>query len=136
MCHFMKAHKARSWNNLNLIWFWFSASRNAPDLEMGRPPLGCGESSDASNDGTITVPEASSATPRILQEVLASGVQALEIASQITVSGWHNKLFSILLVGGGGYIEFLSFSCDNRPGHNNNVLKLNLSWCLGFQGLA
>jgi len=54
---------------------------------MGRPPLGCGESSNASNDGTITIPEASSTTPSILQEVLASGVQALEIASQLTVSG-------------------------------------------------
>ncbi|KAH9540592.1 hypothetical protein CY35_14G012900 [Sphagnum magellanicum] len=63
------------------------ASRNAPDLEMGRSPLGCGESSNASNDGTITIPEASSTTPRILQEVLASHVQALEIASQLTVSG-------------------------------------------------
>jgi len=42
---------------------------------------------NASNDGTITVPEASSATPRILQEVVATGVQALEIASQLTVSG-------------------------------------------------
>jgi hypothetical protein len=31
--------------------------------------------------------------------VLASGVQALEIVSQLTVSGWHNKLFSILLGG-------------------------------------
>jgi hypothetical protein len=98
--------------------------------------LWCGQSRDASNDGTKTVPEASSATPRILQEVLASGVQALEIASQITVSGWHNKHFSILLVGGGGYKEFLSVSCDNRPWHNNNVLNLNLSWCLGFQGLT
>ncbi|CAM6035283.1 unnamed protein product [Sphagnum compactum] len=63
------------------------ASQNAPDLEMGRPPLGCGESSNASNDGTITVPEASSTTPGILQEVLASGLQALEIASQLTISG-------------------------------------------------
>jgi len=54
---------------------------------MGRSPLGCGESSNASNDGTITIPEASSTTPRILQEVLASHVQALEIASQLTVSG-------------------------------------------------
>ncbi len=68
MCHFTKSHKARSWNNLNLILFWFSASQNAPDLEMGGPPLGFGESRNASNDGTITVPEPSSATPRILQE--------------------------------------------------------------------
>ncbi len=49
--------------------------------------MGFGESSNASNDGTITLPEASSITPRVLQEVLASGVQALEIASQLTVSG-------------------------------------------------
>jgi hypothetical protein len=49
--------------------------------------LGYGESSNASQDGTITVPEALSTTPRILQEVLASGLQALEIASQLTVSG-------------------------------------------------
>ncbi|CAK9863828.1 unnamed protein product [Sphagnum jensenii] len=63
------------------------ASQNAPDLEMGRPPLGFAESSNASNDGTITLPEASSRTPGIIQEVLASGVQALEIASQLTVSG-------------------------------------------------
>ncbi len=78
-------------------------------------------------------------TPHILQEVLASGVQALEITSQLTVSCWHNKLFSILLGAGGGgekYKEFWNFSCDNRPGRNNNVLKLNLSWCLGFQGLT
>ncbi|CAK9863834.1 unnamed protein product [Sphagnum jensenii] len=63
------------------------AGQNAPDLEMGGPPLGFGESRNASNDGTITVPEASSATPRILQDVVATGVQALEIASQLTVSG-------------------------------------------------
>jgi hypothetical protein len=87
MCHFTKSHKARSWNNLNLILFWFSASQNAPDLEMGGPPLGFGESRNASNDDTITVPEASSATLRILQEVVATGVQTLEIASQLTVSG-------------------------------------------------
>ncbi len=105
MCSFMKAHKARSWNNLNLIWFWFSASPNAPDLEMGRPPLGYGESSNASQDGTITVPEALSTTPRILQEVLASGLQALEIASELTGSGWHNKLLSILLGWGGRSIK-------------------------------
>jgi len=54
---------------------------------MGRPPLGYEESSNASQDGTITVPEALSTTPRILQEVLASGLQALEITSQLTVSG-------------------------------------------------
>jgi len=70
----MKAHKARSWNSLNLIWFWFSASQNAPDLEMGGPPLGFAKSSNAANDGTITLPEASSTTPLIIQEVLASGV--------------------------------------------------------------
>ncbi len=87
MCHFTKSHKARLWNNLNLILFWFSASHNAPDLEMGGPPLAFGESRNASDDGTITVPEPSSATPRILQEVVATGVQALEIASQLTVSG-------------------------------------------------
>jgi hypothetical protein len=67
--------------------------------------------------------------------VLVSSAQALEIASQLTVSGWHNKLYSILL-GGGKYKEFLSFSCDNRSGHNNNVLNLNLSWFLGLQGLT
>ncbi len=87
MCHFTKSHKARSWNNLNIILFWFSASQNAPDLEMGGPPLGFGESRNASNDDTITVPEASSATLGILQEVVATGVQALEIASQLTVFG-------------------------------------------------
>jgi hypothetical protein len=54
---------------------------------MGGPPLEFAESSNASNDGTITLPEASSTTPLITQEVLASGVQALEIASQLTVSG-------------------------------------------------
>jgi len=53
----------------------------------GRTPIGFAESSNASNDGTITLPEASSTTPHILQEVLASGVQALEMASQLTVSG-------------------------------------------------
>jgi len=109
MCHFMKAHKAKSWNNLKLIWFWFSASQNAPDLEMGGTPLGFAESSNAWNDGTITLPEASSTTPRIIQEVeevLASGAQALEIRSQLTVSGWHNKLFSILLGEGVGIKSF------------------------------
>jgi hypothetical protein len=37
--------------------------------------------------------------------VLASGLQALEIASQLTVSGWHNKLLSILLGWGGRSIK-------------------------------
>jgi len=53
-------------------------------------PLGSAESSNASNDGSRTLPEASSTTPRIIQEVqdmLASGEQALEITSQLTVSG-------------------------------------------------
>jgi hypothetical protein len=36
--------------------------------------------------------------------VLASGVQALEIASQLSVSGWHNKLFR-----GGGRDSIKSF---------------------------
>ncbi len=55
---------------------------------MGGPPLGHGESSsNVSNDDIVTVAGASSATPSILQEVLASGVQALEIASQLTISG-------------------------------------------------
>jgi len=57
---------------------------------MGGLPLGFAESSNASNDGSRTLPEASSTTPRIIeevQEVLASGEQALEIASQLPVSG-------------------------------------------------
>ncbi len=49
--------------------------------------MGFAESSNASNDGTIILPEASSTTRGIIQEVLASSVQALEIASQLTVSG-------------------------------------------------
>jgi hypothetical protein len=61
--------------------------------------------------------------------VLASSVQALEIASQLTVSGWHNKLFSILLGRGQEkYKEFWSFSCDN-----NQVFKVWLGWVLGIQ---
>ncbi len=39
MCHFMKAHKARSWNNLNLIWFWFSQSE-CTRFGDGRIPIG------------------------------------------------------------------------------------------------
>jgi hypothetical protein len=57
---------------------------------MGGPPLGFAESRNASNYVTITLPEASSTTPYIIQEVqevLASGEQALEIAFQLTVSG-------------------------------------------------
>jgi hypothetical protein len=57
---------------------------------MGAPPLGFAESRNASNYVTITLPEASSTTPRIIQEVqevLASGEQALKIAFQLTVSG-------------------------------------------------
>ncbi|CAM6030097.1 unnamed protein product [Sphagnum balticum] len=60
---------------------------NAPDLEMGGCPLEHGENNNISNDDTVTVAGASSATPPVLQEVLASGVQALEIASQLTISG-------------------------------------------------
>jgi hypothetical protein len=37
--------------------------------------------------------------------VLASGLQALEIASELTGSGWHNKLLSILLGWGGRSIK-------------------------------
>jgi hypothetical protein len=73
--------------------------------------------------------------------MLASGVQALQIASQLTISGWqqltllhtiHGKNMGAGGGGGGEYKDLLSFSCDNRPVQNNNVLKLNLSWCLGF----
>jgi hypothetical protein len=49
--------------------------------------LGHGENNNASNDDIGTVAGPSSATPPVLQEVLASGVQALEIASQLTISG-------------------------------------------------
>ncbi len=52
--------------------------------------MGFAESRNASNYVTITLPEASSTTPYIIQEVqevLASGEQALEIAFQLTVSG-------------------------------------------------
>ncbi|KAH9540576.1 hypothetical protein CY35_14G012300 [Sphagnum magellanicum] len=62
------------------------ASQNAPDLEMGGLPLGHAESSNASNDGSRTLPEASSTTPRIMEEVQAV-LQAFEIASQLPVSG-------------------------------------------------
>jgi len=92
---FCEAHKGRSWINLNLIWFWFSGNQlNAPDLEMGERPLGHGENNKVSNNDIVTVAGTSvagtsSATPSVLQEMLASGVQALEIASQLTISGWQ-----------------------------------------------
>ncbi len=54
---------------------------------MGGRPLGQGENNNVSNDDIVTVAGASSATPPVLQQVLASGVQALEIASQLTISG-------------------------------------------------
>jgi hypothetical protein len=60
---------------------------NAPDLEMGGRALGHGENNNVSNDDIVTVAGASSATPPVLQEVLATGVQALEIVSQLTISG-------------------------------------------------
>ncbi|CAM6058531.1 unnamed protein product [Sphagnum tenellum] len=60
---------------------------NAPDLEMGERPLGHGENNKVSNNDIVTVAGTSSATPPVLQEMLASGVQALEIASQLTISG-------------------------------------------------
>ncbi|CAK9261428.1 unnamed protein product [Sphagnum jensenii] len=60
---------------------------NAPDLEMGGRPLGHGENNNVSNNDIGTVAGASSATSPVLQEVLASVVQALEIASQLTISG-------------------------------------------------
>ncbi len=60
---------------------------NAPDLEMGECPLGHGENNNVSNNDIVTVAGTSSATPPVLQEMLASGVQALEIASQLTISG-------------------------------------------------
>jgi hypothetical protein len=50
---------------------------------MGGPPLGFAESSNAPNDGTITLPEASSTTARIIREV----EEVLEIASQLIFSG-------------------------------------------------
>jgi len=54
---------------------------------MGGPPLVNGENNNVSNDDIVTVAGDSSATSPVLQEVLASGVQALEIASQLTISG-------------------------------------------------
>jgi hypothetical protein len=60
---------------------------NALDLEMGERPLGHGENNNVSNHDIVAVAGTSSATPPVLQEVLASGVQALEIASQLTISG-------------------------------------------------
>ncbi len=100
---FFEAHKARSWNNLNLIWFWFSGNQlNAPDLEMGGPPLGHGEKNNVSHDDIVTVAGASSATPPVLQEVLASGVQALEIASQLTISGWQQLTLLCTIHGKNG----------------------------------
>ncbi len=102
---------------------------------MGGRALGHGENNNVSNDDIVTVAGASSATPPVLQEVLATGVQALEIASQLTISGWQQLTLLYTIhgkIGGGKYKDFPSFSCDNRPVHNNNVLKLNPSWCLGF----
>jgi hypothetical protein len=60
---------------------------NAPDLEMGERPLGHGENNNVSNNDIVTAAGTSSATPPVLQEMLASGVQALQIASQLTISG-------------------------------------------------
>jgi len=54
---------------------------------MGERPLGHGENNKVSNNDIVTVAGTSSATPLVLQEMLASGVQALEIASQLTISG-------------------------------------------------
>jgi hypothetical protein len=47
--------------------------------------LGHGENNNVSNNDIGTVAGASSATSPVLQEVLASVVQALEIASQLTM---------------------------------------------------
>jgi len=54
---------------------------------MGGRPLGHGENNNVSNNDIINVAGPSSATSPVLQEVLASGMQALEIASQFTISG-------------------------------------------------
>jgi hypothetical protein len=60
---------------MHQIWRWVD------------PALGHGENNNVSNHDIVTVARASSATPPVLQEVLASGLQALEIASQLTISG-------------------------------------------------
>jgi len=54
---------------------------------MGEQPLGHGENNNVSNNDIVAVAGTSTATPPVLQEMLASGVQALEIASQLTISG-------------------------------------------------
>ncbi len=103
---FCEAHEARSWNNLNLISLRLSGNQlNVPDLEMGEPPLGHGENNNVSNDDIVTVAGASSATPSVLREVLASGVQALEIASQLTISDSQQLSLLHTIHGKNGGVE-------------------------------
>jgi hypothetical protein len=72
---------------------------------MGGPPLGHGENNNVSNDDIVTVAGASSATPSVLREVLASGVQALEIASQLTISDSQQLSLLHTIHGKNGGVE-------------------------------
>ncbi len=127
---FCEAHRAKSWNNLNLIWFWFSGNQlNAPELEIGGPPLGHGENNNVSNDDIVTVAGASSAAPPCPPggaHKWCAGTWNSISAYNFLLTTSNSSLYNSGEKWGEGEERLSEFSCDNRPVHNNNLLKLSL----------